>query len=367
MSELQAPKVEEPDHLLLDDKLGGDGLEKPLWNLLSTKFPKYEAFWSEFIWPLTNRIYGDLPGRKAFHLRPEVLERCPGLIWLAQAHYSAFRRYGSLYLRIYRWPFGKIEGSDPDGLLKALLHQDRFADVYTLFIGVDDMISTMASTLVRLRADVGVEALPAQPAEEESLREFEKWLRSGRYKKALEDNRRTGAPVMFHLFHRGSDLKMLLPENVFSEHEKFRGRIARYRNLLHNPHPTQMWKAGQHLVPKPEKLSDYRLWPEMTVADPEALDKDFEPVEMVQAKDFDALSALLNDIWDAFINKMREVAATEKCRQWLARVPKTSDSFVTIDGPTEYLGAATSTVADLPACASAAYNRDERRPGKYGV
>lgn len=356
----------EPAHRLLDEKLGGDGLEKPLWALLGDKFPKYETFWSEFVWPLSNRVYAGRPGRKPLHLRPEVLARCPNIIWLAQAHYVAFRRYGSLYLRVHRWPFAKLDGTDPDVLLKALLHQDRFSDAYTLFIGVDDMISTMASMIVRLRADAGIQALPADPSEAEVREAFEKWLVSKRFKKAVENNRLTGFPITFQFSHRGADLKALLPDAVMARYNSFRDRVARYRNLLHSPHPAQMWKEGEHLVPKPEKVGDYRLWPIMALTDESALETDFSTVEETLAKDLDALSNLLNDIWGTFIEKMRELAATEKYQEWLELVPESAELAATPDGLTHYYAPATSSAAELPPSLSAHYVK-EKRPGRFGI
>lgn len=366
MSEVQAAKLGKPTHRLLDDNLGGDGLEKPLWLLLGDKFPTYEIFWSEFIWPLTNRVYSNRPGRKDLHFRPEVASRCSNLHWLAQAHYVAFRRYGSLYLRVHHWPFSIGDATDSNALLKTLLHQDRFADVYGLFIGVDDMISTMARTLLRLRAEAGIESLPAAPGDAEVREAFENWLRSDRYKKALDDNRRTGFPIMFPVAHRGDDLKQLLPKAVFAEHEKFRGRVARYRNLQHNPHPAQMWKSGEHLVPKPEKLAEYRLWSHMAAADTTAVEADFSNVEETMAKDVEALSGMLNNIWDIFIVKMREVAATPKYSQWLALVPEQADELASLDGLTHYAPATSSAAAPLLSL-SGVRAINENHLGRFGI
>lgn len=365
MTEAQfAPEV--PAHRLLDKNLGGDGLEKPLWSHLADKFPRYELFWSEFIWPLSNRVYPERPGRKLLHLRSEVMERYPNLIWLAQAHYIAFRRYGSLYFRVHGWPFSKSEAEDPNALLKALLHQDRFSDIYTLFIGVDDMISTMASMLVRLRADTGIAPLPADPSEAEVRDAFEKWLNSKNFKKAVERNRLTGFSIAFQFSHRGSDLKTLLPESVMSKYNAFRARVAGYRNLLHSPHPAQMWKEGEHLVPKPDKVSNYRLWPIMASAEDSALETDFTDVEKALAKDVDDLSTLLDQVWKAFIANMREVAATEKYAQWLELLPEPEDFAVTSNGLTHYYAPATSSAAELPLSLSAQYVKDKKLGG-FGI
>lgn len=366
MSEAQNVNLDYPTHRLLDDSLGGDGLEKPLWSLLGEKFPKYEVFWSEFIWPLTNRVYSDRHGPKDLHFRPEVADRCSDLHWLAQAHYVAFRRYGSLYLRVHHWPFGKGNAADSNALLKSLLHQDRFADVYALFIGVDDMISTVASTLLRLRAEAGIEPLPPALGDAEVREAFENWLASDRYQKAVEGNRRTGFPIMFYLTHRGMDLKQLLPKAVFTEHEKFRGRVARYRNLQHKPHPAQMWKAGEHLVPKPEKVADYQLWSRMAMADTTAIDTDFSNVEETMAKDVETLSTMLNNIWDVFIVKMKEVAATPKYSQWLAIVPEEADGVVYLDGLAHY-APATSSAWTPSLSLSGVRASTEKRPGRFGI
>jgi hypothetical protein len=110
-----------PTHALLDERSGGDGFEKPLWPLLKDRFSNYEIFWSEFVWPLTNRFYSDRANRKNLHFRPELAERCDDLVWLAQAHYTAFRKVGSIYLRVHKWRFDQVKGDDADAALKLLL------------------------------------------------------------------------------------------------------------------------------------------------------------------------------------------------------------------------------------------------------
>ena len=54
--------------------------------------------------------------------------------------------------------------------------------------------------------------------------------------------------MSFPALHRGVALEALLPDDLLSDYREFRMRVARYRNQLHNPHPTQMWKEVQRLL-----------------------------------------------------------------------------------------------------------------------
>lgn len=352
-------------HLLLDEKSGGDSFEKCLWPFVKDQFSNYEAFWSEFVWPLTNRVYSDRANRKNLHFRPELESRCEDLMWLAQAHYTAFRKLGSIYLRVHKWTFETPANEDSDAILKLLLHHDRFLDVYTLFLSVDDMLSAIASTIRRLHEKVGLVTATVEPTPEELRKEFEAWLQSDAYKDAIENYRLTGFPVSIPVLHRGRCLQEMLPVDLRKEYNGFRDRTARYRNLLHNPQPTQAWIGGEHRVPKPEKLKKYWLWSKITTASEKDIEDDFEFVEKALEQDWHALIDLTNRIWRVFLENMKKIAETAQYKEWLAPLPKESDNYATLTGAsyaTWALGV-TSSAAFFPASLSAV-RMDDKKPKK---
>jgi hypothetical protein len=245
-------------HKLLNETLGGDDLEQSVWPSIGLKFKNYEVLWSEFIWPLTNRHYSDrVPHDEILHFRTELMDRQPLLIWFAQAHYTAFRCLASIWFRVNCWPTVPVDEQGQQATLKRLQHLDRLNDVYRLVGSTDDMIGTMAYAIERLEESAGSSVLVPQQKDIKSVQEKLGDWHKKKYTKLYERFVRELKPVTFYIHHRGDGLQRILSNDLNARYKAFRKISADYRNLLHTPHPAQLWRGGEHWVPKPEHLEEF--------------------------------------------------------------------------------------------------------------
>lgn len=323
------------EHRILDQEKGGNGLEKALWPALKEKFPKYEVFWSKFVVPLTNRIYWASSVHKNIDLRLEVRQRNPDLIWLAQAHYHAFRAYGSAYCRIFCWDVQQLQNP-----LRAILDEDRFLDIYTRFISVADHVSSLASAIGRLKAAITGQAIAQRKLPAELHKDLDDYL-AKQYENDYKEFERNGRPVYFKIHERTEALRQF-DRDLYGEFKKFRDRLAQYRNLLHRAQPPQMWKNGEHYIAKPEKLSHYELWPDMSVASEEEIRSFFQNPQATMQRDFEEFSSFLDRIWDVFIREMDVLSQLSTYLEWIAKLPKDKLTSPMMSGP--YSGVTTSTI-----------------------
>lgn len=319
-----------PEHKLLGGELGGDSLEQALWPHLRDEFPRYEVLWSEFIWPLTNRIYRARGSSlDIHHFRPELMGRQHMLIWFAQAHYTAFRCLGSVWMRVHHWAPPSSVDTSPEATLRGLLHLDRLNDIYRLIGTVDDMVSTLGHTIERLEAAAHGHDLAPKLTLEEVRKVVEEWL--GRdYDRQYKDFCRMLKPVTINIHGRGDSLKRILPEDLSIRYTKFRQRAVQYRNLLHRPHPAQMWRGDDHWVPKPEHLSEYAYWPKMASVSAPELQSKFQPAEDALRRDAAELAGLLNEVWEVLLSRMRKLRDTPAFSEWIALIPMDSPDSVKV-------------------------------------
>lgn len=350
-----------PEHQLLGGELGGDALEQALWPHLRDRFPRYEVLWSEFIWTLTNRAYQARGSRlDIHHFRPELMARQPMLIWFAQAHYTTFRCLSSIWMRVHHWTPPAGEDASPQATLANLLHLDRLNDVYRLIGSVDDMVSILAHTVERLEEAASGVQPPTKLNAEEIQRLVDRWM-SEDYGWQYEDFCRMLKPVTIPVHGRGDSLARLLPDALGKRYRKFRQRAVQYRNLLHRPHPAQMWRGNGHWVPKPECLSEYAYWPKMASVTDAELKSKFQPAEDALKRDAAELVDLLNEVWSVLIARMRKLGDTPAFKGWVALVPEESPESVKVLIPAEGMIEGMTSSAYFPPA------RSDRPVGLSGV
>lgn len=314
---------ERPRRELLAPTHGGDGFEREIWPHLYAHFPSYEVFWGQFVWDLTNRVYSGRKSRPNVHFRHEIELRNPDLLWMAQAHYTAFRRIGYAVLRTKHPKFGANDL--PPELARMFLH-DRFTDVFVSLLAADDMISALATRIHSIRATLELEPKIAPLTKEFVDGKVSSWLNGRDFRKARDRSHLSGSTINIPLVHRGTSLARLLPKDLCARYENFRNRAADYRNFLHNPQPVQIWIGEQHRVPKHPALDTYDLWSKVTTASGHELERDFEPAEEVLNRYVNEMLELVEPIWQIFISKLAEAAEKAPYQNWLKLIPEAEDS-----------------------------------------
>lgn len=222
-------------------------------------------------------------------------------------------------MRINKWPSESTLKEKDDDLLFTL-EQDRFLDTYRHFGTLFDLLAALAGAIKRLRQSAGLETATELRDLQTIQARLLKWHRK-EYKKDFDRFQRSGFPVNFTIHHRSEPLEGFLPVELMDQYKVLRKEISEYRNLLHAPAAGQIWKGGEHLIPKPEFVSNYELWTRMVKVTPEMQKEQFWPLEDAFRNHFQRVCSLVENVWPHFLRSMDALAQLEIYREWTAVGP----------------------------------------------
>jgi hypothetical protein len=268
----------------------GDLYERRFWSTLSASFPNYEILWQQFIVPLTGR---DSDG--STKLRSDI---DPLLEELAMAHYSVFFHLGvSRDLH--------ISGSE------------FFEDIFFHLSAATEMVEQLILSIAKLLERIKGRPVTTQIDEEEAHQHVQNYWKKS-YKKDYNRFLKTGRAVSYS-FHQidkvAGSLCSYLGEQARKDYDAWstlKNKIRHYRNTLaHNPRLGHFLDPSAELrvVPKEDKLSDFRLWSSL----PDKPDPgNFINLEDLVAEYQTDLEKRTDSLWVHLLNLLSEITATDE-------------------------------------------------------
>lgn len=277
----------------------GDRCEREYWIYLKEGFPNCETFWRYFVVPCTKRIEFEVSEpNERIRPREGVSE---DVIDVASFHYSMFINLIYSYDHLQRFGLSSFEdfyvhlGSACD------LAEEFLLKTYLLILECRGQRSEILQELKK----------------EDFLKLAEKWY-DDKYSKVYENYLKKGKPSPMKLPSRQNVLDEYFQDSVdWKEYKSHTQKIRGYRNVI--VHDVQIGMitpidAGGVLVPKKEKIQDYKKWSYVFAAkrDAEKLRDDFIDMKEQMILDIRTLEIILNKLWVKPINDLKKLFFDEK-------------------------------------------------------
>ena len=286
----------------------GDDFEKAHWEPLRDRFPNCEDFWRHFIVPFTKRIGYDniIPEadytsesefqNRAFSERIHPREGISQDIQdIASLHYSLFVHL--VYSHEHLQNFGLYS----------------FEDFYIHLVSASDLAEGFLLRIYLLTLECrGQQKKFLQKLDKEGfLKSAESWFCHG-YSKACEDFIQEGKPVQ-KTFHRRTGV---LDEYFagFEDWKRYKShvqKIREYRNVItHYVKIAQILSnEGAILVPKKERIQDYKRWSCVFEArrSEQKLGNDFVDMKKQMESDISGGESGLNELWTKPIGDLMQL------------------------------------------------------------
>ena len=277
----------------------GDPYEVSYWTFLKERFPNCETFWRYFVVPFTKRIEIEIKDpNERIRPREGISEDIKGI---ATFHYSMFLNLIYSYDHFQNFRLSSFEGFYMHLGSACDLAEEFLLKTYLLILECTDKKSEILQELKK----------------EDFLKIAEKWY---------DDNYQT---VYENYFKKGKVIPIKIPNrrNVLDEYfkgsedwkkyNKYTQKIRKYRNII--VHDAQIGKIiclhdGITLVPKKEKIQDYKKWSHVFAAlqDEQKLRNDFINMKEQMILDIRGLEVILNDLWTKPINDLGKLFFDDK-------------------------------------------------------
>lgn len=294
-------------------KSDGDGIEQIFCDGITDKFQNYEALWSKFIVPWTNRdIYPRKDSLRWIDLRhniPKFMEE------LCMVHYSIFRdlafylyesqnqRYGYESLRTIYTHFG---------------HAIEMAQL----LGIKILIAEKEVDLIE--EDIFVEK-DVEKDIDNLLADFQRFIEDN-YKQKFSDYKTKQIPIIYFIEGTKKFLRKMIDSNDIKKIEKYFRSVQNYRNkFIHSPLPGTLYSVNLRLqtrIPmaiRKNKIDKYELWTDIKRAIQDGRHReDFIPEKEFLHEEFNELKQKLNLLWTYYIKELRKIYKTDILKYSLA-------------------------------------------------
>lgn len=279
----------------------GDSYERVYWTFLKERFPNCETFWRYFVVPSTKRIEAEFSAsNKRIHPREGISE---DIIDITSFHYSMFMNLIYSYEHLNK--FESMLSSFED----FYIHLGSACDLAEEFL--------LKTYLLILECRGQRSEILQELKKEDFLKLAEKWY-DDKYSKVYENYLKKGKPSPMKLPSRQNVLDEYFQDSAdWKEYKSHTQKIREYRNVI--VHDVQIGMitpidAGGVLVPKKEKIQDYKKWSYVFAAkrDAEKLRDDFIDMKEQMILDIRTLEIILNKLWVKPINDLKKLFFDEK-------------------------------------------------------
>ena len=274
----------------------GDTLERQYHSLLDADFPRNEQFWRHFVVPLTNRIAGDKTD-SYIRSRDGV---DPILQYICGANYSCFVHFALAKVFLENWNDTSLDA------------------VYTRLASAFDVFEALIIKFHLLMCECrGVKPnLYTGLSLEEFLKLASDYYQS-EYPKLHQYYFAVGKKVPPIKIPTVPSLLGVL----FGEHPKrgeyltISNEVRSFRNaIVHDVRiGTLKNEAGEILVPRPSRVSNYRIWSKVQEAakNPTLIAEDFREVKAQCSSDIQRSVEVVNALYEPVLNQLNEEVYTD--------------------------------------------------------
>jgi hypothetical protein len=276
----------------------GDNYERLYWTFLKERFPNCEAFWRYFVVPLTKRIELEIKDpNERIRPRDGISEDIKDI---ASSHYTMFLNliYSYDHLQNFRL--------------------SSFEDFYTHLGSACDLAEEflLKSYLLIIECTGQSSEILQELNKEKFLELAAKWYEDN-YSKVCEDYLKKGKPTPIKLPGRRDVLDEYFKDpDDWRQYKRYSQKIREYRNII--VHDIKIGKiislGGVTLVPKKEKIQNYKKWPHVFEAgqDIQKLKNDFINMKEQMILDIGSLEIILNNLWTKPINDLSKLFFDDK-------------------------------------------------------
>jgi hypothetical protein len=268
----------------------GDINERLYWPYLSQQFPNYETFWQKHVVPITKRI--EFP---PYH--PEYIRAREGidehLEEIAQTHYSVFMNLIQAHKRLETPDLSYFEDFYAHLSTACDLAESFWFKIYLLVTYVKEGSINSVLKLIGINKDDVIQEIERH--ERRFVKRAEEW--------------ELAPPFIFH------PLKSSVLKDFFSslnkadnlrEYRRFSQLIRQYRNvMIHHPQIGSIeYAPGLKLVPRKEKINNYRRWKNVfsAVGNMARLRRDFIDIGEQMTADIRTLEIFFDRLWDGVLD-----------------------------------------------------------------
>ncbi len=270
----------------------GDSHERQWWSYFQERFPNCEMFWRYFIVPHTNRI---LPEGK---IEEEIIRPrkrvAKEIRIISNVHYSMFINIIYSLDHLKNFQLSSFEDFYIHLASAGDLAEEFLLKTYFLILECTNQKSEILQELKK----------------EDFLKLCEKWYNNN-YSEVYENYLKKGKPAPIKLPSRKNVLDEYFQDlEYWGQYKKFVQKIREYRNII--VHDVQIGKILSEkkdvvLVPKKDKIQDYKDWPKVFAAgkDTKKLQKDFIEMREQMILDIGRMQISLNNIWNKPIEDLK--------------------------------------------------------------
>jgi hypothetical protein len=275
----------------------GDQFEQIWWIYFKERFPNHENFWRYFVVPLTKRIEPVKDPNERIRFRDGIPD---DLKDIASLNYSMFLNLVYSYDHLHNFRLSSFEdfymhlGSACDLAEEVLLR------IYLLILECSCKKSPILQELNKV----------------DFIKLAEQWYDTN-YSKVYADYLKKGKPSQIRLPARKYILDEYFEEDQdWNEYKRYSQKLREYRNVI--VHEIQIGKlrgpGGILLVPKKEKILNYKKWANVFVAqqDIEKVKTDFIVMKEQMILDIGKLEIILNKLWERPINDLHRLLFQDK-------------------------------------------------------
>jgi len=272
--------------------LNGDSSEVIYGNLVGHWFPNCEIFWKFFVVPFTNRIHG-YPDTLIQNISPRT-GIAPEIEDIANTHYTNFLNLVYAHLHFFNDSLSSLENF--------YVHLGSVCDLTETFL------EKWFFLLLKCRGDES--QVLQQLSREDFLILAGDWYDKN-YATIYENYLSKGKATPIKVPNRKNIIKELFQKYLKNEplrkkYFQFSQSIRAIRNVIvHDIKIANIILEGQHFLPKPEVINNYRTWRKVFAAinDTEVFKKDFCLKKRQMYKDLFTLENILNEIWDLILKE----------------------------------------------------------------
>lgn len=276
----------------------GDSYERLYWTFFKERFPNCETFWRYFVVPLTKRIEVEIKDpNERIRSREGISEDIKDI---ASFHYSMFLNLIYSYDHLQNFRLSSFEDFYTHLASACDLAEEFLLKAYLLILECTDQKSEILQELKK----------------EDFLKISERWY-DDNYSKVYEDYLKKGKSATIKLPSRKNVLDEYFEDQEdWREYQRYSQKIREYRNII--VHDIQIGKiitiGGIPLVPKKEKIQDYKKWSYVFVAqqDIQKLKNDFINMKEQMILDIGNLEIILNKLWNKPIKDLRNLFFKDK-------------------------------------------------------
>ncbi len=286
----------------------GASTEKEYGVIITDWFPNCEKFWKYIIVPWTNRIDETIPRDDFDRITDCRINISHELNELGSFHYSIFQNLFYAYFNFKQ------------------MHFSYFEDFYVHLVSACDSAEEVIHILYLLILECTGKSskILGSMSEDEFVENYARVWYKKNYSNLYNHYLKKGKGISIKLPHRESLLNEYFDNSdAWKNYYSLSTLIKRYRNVIIHGYTiaSVIDSTGNHLVPKKEKIQDYRKWKQVqnVISDSVIIKNDFISRTEQMQSDFVELKKSLNELWQKPISDMLQLLYEEKNEKLLKK------------------------------------------------